>query len=167
MMTQRAGSVDDASMLTTTFTIRTALPPDAAFAYVSDFGHQPEWRHDVLTSELDHGVPGEAGSMWRQEIRPGRLPRPHQRLVEMNVAEPYHAVAYRTVDDAPIRAEGSYTLDGDATGTTISITTTLNAVGPAGTVALLAIRRHFKVTTDRYREQLAQALDGHPLNHAA
>jgi Polyketide cyclase / dehydrase and lipid transport len=153
-------------MPTTTFTIRTELPPDAAFAYLSDFSHQPEWRHDVLSSDLAEGSPGKAGSVWSQEIRAGRLPRPHRRLVELTTADPHHTVAFRTVDDSPIRAEGSYTLDGDATGTTISITTTFEANGPAGTLVLKIARRHFQATTKRYEKQLTKALDNQQANHS-
>ena len=149
-------------MLTRTFSVHTNREPASAFAYLSDLGNQPQWRHDVLASDLQNGAPGKPGSTWRQAIKSGRLPRPHERLVELCIAQPHHKLAFRTVDDAPIRAEGTYELRPAGTGTTITVTTTLTANGGVGKVALRAVRRHAETTIDRYRVQLERALANPP-----
>jgi len=147
-------------MLTATFIIHTHRSPEESFSYLSDLGHQPQWRHDVTSSELEHGAPGEPGSKWRQEVRTGPLPRPHERHVVLAAAQPNTHLVVRTVDDALLRAEGTYHLEPDGNGTTISVTTSLAAARPAGNVALRAIGRHFRTTVERYRTQLQDALDG-------
>ena len=46
-------------MLTALFTAHTHRPADEVFGYLADLAHQPEWRHDIVSSVLDRGGPGE------------------------------------------------------------------------------------------------------------
>jgi uncharacterized protein YndB with AHSA1/START domain len=141
------------------FSLETSLPPDLVFAYLSDFSHQPDWRHDVVTSELRSGAPGQPGSTWDQEIKPGRLPRPHRRVVELHEVVAPSTLSYRTIDDALLRAAGTYRIEASGGGTKVVVSSTLDAARPAGAAALLAIGGHVNSTVKRYRTQLKAALD--------
>ncbi len=148
-------------MLTSAFTAHTSRPPDEVFAYLADLGNQPEWRHDINSSELDQGAPGQPGSTWRQEVRTGPLPRPHHRVVELAVVEPDIHIEVRTIDDALLQATASYDLNSDETGTAITVTTSLTATRPAGRAVLRVIRGHVAATTRQYRDQLERVLGNH------
>ena len=149
------------TMLTCAFTAHTSRPPDEVFAYLADLANQPEWRHDINSSELDQGAPGQPGSTWRQEVRTGPLPRPHQRVVELAVVEPNIHIEIRTIDDALLQATASYDLNADETGTAITVTTSLTATRPAGRAVLRVIRGHVAATTRQYCDQLERVLGNH------
>ncbi len=149
------------TMLTSAFTAHTSRPPNEVFAYLADLANQPEWRHDINSSELDQGAPGQPGSTWRQEVRTGPLPRPHQRVVELAVVEPDIHIEVRTIDDALLQATASYDLNADETGTAITVTTSLTATRPAGRAVLRVIRGHVAATTRQYRDQLERVLGNH------
>ena len=144
--------------MTALFTAHTHRPPDEVFGYLADLAHQPEWRHDIVTSVLDRGGPGQQGSTWRQQIRTGPLPRPHQRMVELAVLVPDSHLEVRTIDDALVRATATYGIGTDERGTLITVTTSLTAGGVAGRAVLRIIRGRLSATTQQYREALERVL---------
>jgi uncharacterized protein YndB with AHSA1/START domain len=145
-------------MLTNVFTAHTRRPPAEVFTYLTDLTNQSEWRHDIDSSELERGAPGRPGSTWRQQVRTGPLPRPHQRRLELAVVEPNVHIEVRTIDDALLQATATYDLDVDERGTAIRVTTSLRASRPAGRAVLRVIRGRVAATTQQYRDQLEQVL---------
>lgn len=139
----------------TQMTVQTTKSPEEAFAYLTDFAHHPEWRHDVLASELDAGTPGHAGAVYRQTVKLGR--REDVSRVQLTEAVPARALAFRTLDDGPVCVHGHYALTPSDTGTQIVVDTTLEARGPLKLMAPV-FASMLRRTNRRYTEQLTAAL---------
>jgi uncharacterized protein YndB with AHSA1/START domain len=86
--------------------VTTHATPDEVYDYLVDFSHQPEWRYDVLESQLVQGETGQVGARYRQRVRQGR--REMTTEVELARAERPTAVSFRTVDDGPVSASGTW-----------------------------------------------------------
>lgn len=136
-------------------TVHTTKSPEETFAYLADFAHHAEWRHDVLASELDTGPAGGSGAIYRQTVRMGR--REDISRVQLTHADPARRLAFTTIDEGPVTVAGSYALEPVADGTRILVDTSLEARGPLKllTPVLASV---FRRTNRRYEEQLAAAL---------
>jgi uncharacterized protein YndB with AHSA1/START domain len=95
--------------------VSTPRPPREVYDYLVDFAKHPEWRFDVLESELVQGEIGRVGARYRQRVKQGR--RELTTEVELTQAEPGRLVGFRTVDDGPVTASGTYSI-GEAGGVT-------------------------------------------------
>jgi hypothetical protein len=88
--------------------VTTPKSPQEAYDYLVDFTRHPEWRFDVVESELVAGEPGQAGARYRQRVKPGRKEMTTE--VQVTKAERPHAVAFRTVDSGPVSAAGEWAI---------------------------------------------------------
>jgi uncharacterized protein YndB with AHSA1/START domain len=93
-------------MKTVRTSVTTHRPPEEVYDYLVDFSNQSEWRFDVLESTLVDGEAGRAGARYRQRVRQGR--RELVAVSEVTRADRPHAVAFRTVDDNPVSASGTW-----------------------------------------------------------
>lgn len=84
----------------------TPKPAEDVYAYLADFNNQPEWRFDVLSSELTSGETGVVGARYKQRVVQNK--KETDSLVELTEAEQPSAVAFRTFDDGPITVTGSW-----------------------------------------------------------
>lgn len=90
--------------------VNTRKSPQEVYDYLVDFERHPEWRFDVLESKLVQGETGRAGARYRQRIKQGR--RELEANVELTEAEPGSRVGFRTLDEGPVTASGSYSISG-------------------------------------------------------
>ena len=88
--------------------ISTARSPREVYDYIVDFERHPEWRFDVLESKLVQGETGRVGARYRQRIKQGR--RELESNVELTDAQPERSVGFRTLDEGPVTASGTYTI---------------------------------------------------------
>jgi Polyketide cyclase / dehydrase and lipid transport len=95
--------------------IETTRAPDEVYEYLVDFANHPDWRFDVLESELVKGETGRVGARYRQRVKQGRREMTVQS--ELTQAEPPRTIAFRTVDSGPITASGTYEIRATADGT--------------------------------------------------
>jgi hypothetical protein len=86
--------------------VSTTKSPQEVYDYLVDFERHPEWRFDVLESKLVEGETGRAGARYRQRVKQGR--RELEVGVELTEAEPSRRVGFRTLDDGPVTASGTY-----------------------------------------------------------
>jgi len=86
--------------------VETPQPAEEVYAYLVDFNNQPEWRFDVLSSELVSGERGTVGARYRQKIMQGR--RASTSDVELDQAERPAEVSFRTLDSGPVTVSGSW-----------------------------------------------------------
>jgi Polyketide cyclase / dehydrase and lipid transport len=86
--------------------VTTLRSPDEVYDYLVDFANQAEWRFDVLESKLVQGETGRVGARYRQRVKQGR--RENVTNVELTRADRPSAVAFRTLDDAPVTASGTW-----------------------------------------------------------
>jgi uncharacterized protein YndB with AHSA1/START domain len=107
--------------------IQTRRSPEEVYAYLVDFANHPEWRFDVLESELVQGETGRVGARYRQRVKQG----PRQMTVhsELTKAEPPRTIAFRTVDSGPITASGTYDIRPAGDGTQVVVDVVIEARG--------------------------------------
>lgn len=84
----------------------TSRSPEDVYAYLVDFDNQPEWRFDVVSSELTAGETGVVGAHYSQRVIQNKKETGSE--VELTEARPPSEVAFRTVDDGPITVSGSW-----------------------------------------------------------
>jgi uncharacterized protein YndB with AHSA1/START domain len=97
--------------------LSTAKSPQEVYAYLVDFERHPEWRFDVLDSKLVEGEAGRAGARYRQRVKQGR--RELEVDVELTEAEPPRRVGFRTLDEGPVTASGTYNISGAGSGSEV------------------------------------------------
>jgi len=102
-------------MKTTRTTVDTPRRPEEVYDYLADFENQVEWRFDVLRCELISGEPGAAGARYRQRVKQGG--REMDSEVELTSPDRPRRLGFRTVDDGPLAASGTWelTLEGEGT----------------------------------------------------
>jgi Polyketide cyclase / dehydrase and lipid transport len=100
---------------------------DEVYAYLVDFANHPEWRYDVLESELVQGEAGRVGARYRQRMKQGW--RELTVTSELTRAEPPRAIAFRTVDSGPITASGTYDIRPAVAGTQFVVDVVIEARG--------------------------------------
>ena len=99
--------------------VTTHKSPDEVYDYLVDFSNQPQWRFDVIDSNLVQGELGRVGARYRQSVKQGR--RDMTSEVELTRAERPVAVSFRTVDDNPVSASGTWAIR-EADGVTQIVT---------------------------------------------
>ena len=129
--------------------------PEEVYAYLVDFANQPEWRFDVLESELVQGEPGRVGARYRQRVKQGR--REMEVTSELSQADSPRTVAFRTVDSGPIQASGAWNISRSGEETRVVCDVAIEAKG------LLRLFEPFmgrglKRTAARYEDDLAREL---------
>jgi len=130
-------------------------PPQAVYDYLVDFERHPEWRFDVLESKLVGGEKGRPGARYHQRIKPGR--KEMEANVELTEAEPGRRVGFRTIDDAPVTASGTYTISQSGSGSELVNDVAIEANG------FVRIFEPFmgpglRKTAQRYEEALTERL---------
>lgn len=135
--------------------VTTSKPPQEVYDYVVDFERQTEWRFDVLESKLVAGETGQVGARYRQRIKQGG--REIETNVELTQAEPGHRVGFRTLDDAPVTASGTYTITATDSGSEL---TNLISIETHGFMRVLEpiMGPQLRKTAARYQEALEQRL---------
>jgi uncharacterized membrane protein len=135
--------------------VSTRRSPEEVYAYLVDFANQPEWRFDVLESELVQGEAGRVGARYRQRVKQGR--REMEVTSELSQADSPGTVAFRTVDSGPIQASGAWNISRSGEETRVVCDVAIEANG------LLRLFEPFmgpglKRTAARYEQDLAQKL---------
>jgi uncharacterized protein YndB with AHSA1/START domain len=97
--------------------LSTAKSPQEVYDYLVDFERHPEWRFDVLESKLVEGETGRAGARYRQRVKQGR--REQEVNVELTEAQPPQRVGFRTLDEGPVTASGTYSIGPSASGSEV------------------------------------------------
>ena len=135
--------------------VTTPRPPAEVYEYLVDFSKHPEWRFDVLESELVQGETGRVGARYRQRVKQGR--RELTTDVELTQAEPRQLVAFRTLDDGPVSARGTYNISAAGDGSRV---TTDVAIEAHGVIRLFEpfMGPQLRKTAARYEQALAQRL---------
>lgn len=135
--------------------VRTRRPPEEVYAYLVDFANHPEWRFDVLESELVQGETGRVGARYRQRMKQGR--REMEVGSELTRADSPSAVAFRTFDSGPVQASGEWRIEarGEETHVVCDV-----AIEAKGFVRLFEpfMGPGLKRTAARYEEDLAREL---------
>ena len=114
-------------MKTVQTTVSSPKPPEEVYAYLVDFGNQPEWRFDVLESGLVGGEAGRTGARYHQRVKPGRKEMSSE--VELTKADAHRTVAFRTVDDAPVTASGEWQVSPEGSGSRVVCDVAIEAQG--------------------------------------
>jgi hypothetical protein len=136
--------------------VRTALPVEQAFTYVSDFGNAAEWDPGTATAQSVDGGPVQAGSRYLLGVRVGRLVRPMEYVITK--LEPNQRVVLRgtgsgveAVDDIRFRpAPGG--------GTDIDYRAEIRLVGLMRLLAPFAGRAFEQIARDA-RDGMQRTLD--------
>jgi hypothetical protein len=96
-----------------------ARTPDEVFAYLSDFGHDPHWRANVLSMK-PLGQPGDLGGVWSRQIEVRRVPgRTMESEAVVTVSEPGKALSVKRATGL-IRPEARYRFEPYRGGTRLS-----------------------------------------------
>jgi uncharacterized protein YndB with AHSA1/START domain len=98
--------------------VSTAKSPQEVYHYLVDFERHPEWRFDVLESKLVEGERGRPGAHYRQRVKQGR--RGMEVGVELTEAQPPRRIGFRTVDEGPVTASGTYAISPAASGSDVT-----------------------------------------------
>jgi uncharacterized protein YndB with AHSA1/START domain len=135
--------------------LETRRSPDEVYAYLVDFANHPEWRYDVLESELVQGEAGRVGARYRQRVKQGW--REMTVTSELTRAEPPRAIAFRTVDSGPITASGTYDIRPAGAGTRVVVEVVIEA---RGFMRLFepVMGPTLRKTAERYEQDLARRL---------
>jgi uncharacterized protein YndB with AHSA1/START domain len=88
--------------------VTTPKSPREVYDYIVDFERHPEWRFDVLESKLVQGEKGRVGARYRQKVKQGG--REMEVDVELTEAEPGCKAGFRTLDEGPVTASGTYNI---------------------------------------------------------
>jgi hypothetical protein len=125
------------------------------YDYLVDFERHPEWRFDVLESKLVGGEAGQVGARYRQRVKQGG--REMEVNVELTEAEPGRRVGFRTLDEGPVTASGTYAISESAGGSELVNEVTLEA---HGFVRLFEpfMGPRMRKTAARYEEALGERL---------
>jgi hypothetical protein len=97
--------------------LSTTKSPQEVYDYLVDFERHPEWRFDVLESKLVDGETGRPGARYQQRVRQGR--RELEVGVELTEATPPQRVGFRTIDEGPVTASGTYSINPAASGSEV------------------------------------------------
>ncbi|HEX2232804.1 MAG TPA: SRPBCC family protein [Thermoleophilaceae bacterium] len=135
--------------------LNSSKRPQEVYDYLVDFERHPEWRFDVLESKLVEGEKGRPGARYRQKIKPGR--KEMEANVELTEAEPGRRVGFRTIDDAPVTASGTYTITEAGTGSELVNDVMIEAHGFVRLFEPL-MGPGLRKTAKRYEEALAERL---------
>lgn len=135
--------------------LSSSKSPQEVYEYLVDFERHPEWRYDVLESKLVEGGKGRAGARYRQKIKPGR--KEMEANVELTEADPGRRVGFRTLDEGPVTASGTYDIRDTGSGTELVNDVAIEA---HGFVRLFEpfMGRQLRKTAKRYEDALAERL---------
>lgn len=135
--------------------VNTRKSPQEVYEYLVDFERHPEWRFDVLESKLVQGETGRVGARYRQKVKQGR--RELEANVELTEAEPGSRVGFRTLDEGPVTASGTYSIRGTGSGSEVVNDVTIEA---HGFVRLFEpfMGPQLRKTATRYEEALGERL---------
>ena len=135
--------------------VSTPKPARDVYDYMVDFERHPEWRFDVLESKLVQGEKGRVGARYRQKVKQGR--REMEANVELTEADPGRRVGFRTLDEGPVTASGSYDIRDTGSGTELVNEVTIET---HGFMRLLGpvIGPQLRKTSKRYEEALRARL---------
>jgi len=135
--------------------VNTRKSPQEVYEYLVDFERHPEWRFDVLESKLVQGETGRVGARYRQKVKQGR--RELEANVELTEAEPGSRVGFRTLDEGPVTASGTYSIRGTGSGSEVVNDVTIEA---HGFVRLFEpfMGPQLRKTSTRYEEALGERL---------
>lgn len=141
-------------MLSATTSVQAAAPPEAVYGFLADLANDPEWRFDILDSQLVRGSAGEVGAVYRQRAKPGR--KEIQTSVEIERAEPHRHIGFRTLG-GPVQVGGLYTITAANRGCAVRCDVTLRAKGVLRLFEPL-MAAGMRRTAARYEEDLSGAL---------
>jgi hypothetical protein len=135
--------------------ISTPKSPQEVYDYLVDFERHPEWRFDVLESRLVQGETGRVGARYRQKVKQGR--RDLEVNVELTEAQPGRRVGFRTLDEGPVSATGSYSITDTGAGSEVVNDV---AIETHGFVRLFEpfMGPQLRKTSARYEEALGERL---------
>jgi uncharacterized membrane protein len=139
-----------------TATIEIARAPDDVFAYLADLRHDPEWRHDVGSSELVSGTAGAAPSRYRQTATDKKATAYHVDVTDVDRSS--QTVRFATVDASPVAVRGGYRVAGSDSQTTVTLDVELH---PSGAVRLFEpfMGPSLRKTASRYLADLKTQLE--------
>jgi uncharacterized membrane protein len=135
--------------------VSTRRPAQEVYDYLADFSNQPEWRYDVLESELVEGETGRVGALYRQRVHQGR--RESEIKAKLTQADAPRTVAFRTVDSGPVEVSGAWQISETGEGTHVLCDVAIEAKG-FWRVFELFIGPAMKRTAGRYEHDLAERL---------
>ena len=135
--------------------VSTAKSPQEVYDYLVDFERHPEWRFDVLESKLVEGETGRPGARYRQRVKQGR--REQEVGVELTEAQPPRRIGFRTLDEGPVTASGTYSISPAGSGSEVVNDV---AIETHGVVRLFEplMGPQLRKTAARYEEALRERL---------
>ena len=143
-------------MLTGTFTLETATPPQAVWTYLADLRSHVDWRDDVISCEIETGQPGADGAVYRQHVRQG--PATAWRQLRAHI-DPAGTVEFITLGHSPVRARGTTSItDGPDGGAIVDAAIQLSFRGP-GRLLRPVVTRELDRRMTTYPKALKNRLD--------
>ena len=142
-------------MLTGEFIVETNASAPDAHSYLADLSHHAEWRADVMSCDIESGVAGQDGTIYRQHVRQG--PGTAWRRIQAHIISSSE-IGFETLDGI-IRASGiSRVLGYPDGGSFIRCTISISFRGP-GNALRPVVARELSRRVVAYPQALKPRLD--------